>query len=108
MLLKKGFYVFSECSVVVSFIMRRFAVVSCVDGVYGTLEDARKCTGSAVSVKFQPRFSKERSILSNTLVIPLAPEQAMYNHDRISIGLARVIMKPIRKVDDSQIRRHVK
>jgi hypothetical protein len=36
-LLKKGFYVFSERSVVVDFIVRRFAVVSCVDGVYGTL-----------------------------------------------------------------------
>lgn len=51
---------------------------------------------------------RDESLLSNTLVVPLAPKQAMYNHNRISVGLARVIMEPIREVDNSQIRRRVK
>ena len=107
-LLEEGFYVFGECGVVVNLIVRGFAVVSCIDGIYGPLEDARKCTGSVVLVTIQKeKRSMGRVLLSNTLVVPLASEQAMYNYNRISIGLARVIMKPVRKVDDSQIRRCV-
>jgi hypothetical protein len=66
---------------------------------------------SALETPCQPNPSQDASrreaLLSNTLVVPLAPKQAMYNHDRISIGLARVIMEPIRKIDGSQIRRRV-
>ena len=49
----------------------------------------------------------ERHLLSDTLVVPLAPKQAMYNYNRISVRLARVIVEPIREVDDPQIRRRV-
>ena len=107
-LLEERFYVFGERGVVVDLIVRGFAVVSCIDGIYGPLEDARKCTGSVVLVTIQKIRSQERVLLSNTLVVPLASEQAMYNYNRISIALARVIMKPVRKIDDSQIRRCVK
>jgi hypothetical protein len=50
-LLEESLYIFGERGVVVDFIVRRFAVISRIDGVYGTLEDARKCTGNTMSAK---------------------------------------------------------
>jgi len=52
-LLEKGFYVFCEGGVVVDLIVGGFAVVSRVDGVYGTLEDACECTRDIMSVPIQ-------------------------------------------------------
>ena len=87
-LLEEGFYVFGEGGVVVDLIVGGFAVVSRVDGVYGTLEDA--CEGAGISCQSQSSYDSSRRgfLLSNTLVVPLAPKQAMYNHNRISVRLA--------------------
>jgi hypothetical protein len=43
-LFEKGFYVFGERSVRVYTVMWRVAVISGVDCVDGSFEDARKCT----------------------------------------------------------------
>jgi hypothetical protein len=106
-LLEESLYVFGEGGVVVDFIVRGFAVVSRVDGVYRTLEGACDCTGSIMSVRITKQYSREVSILCNTLIVPFTPKQAMHHHNWISISLARVIVKPIREVDDSQACRRV-
>lgn len=42
MLLEEGFDIFGERDIVVDLMVRRITVVSCVDGVYGAGEVARK------------------------------------------------------------------
>jgi hypothetical protein len=78
-LFEKGFYIFGERSVRVYTVMWRVAVISGVDCVDGSFEDARKCTNKYELVISQVFLKKKECscclrILSNTLVIPLAAE----------------------------------
>jgi hypothetical protein len=56
-LLEESLDIFGEGGVVVDFIVRGLAVVSGVDGVDGTLEGARDCTGSIMSVGITRHYS---------------------------------------------------
>jgi hypothetical protein len=81
-LLEEGFYVFGECGVVVDLIVRGFAVVSCIDGIYGPLEDARKCTGSVVLVTIQKKGLRGESYFPTPWLFLLLPN----NPCTITIG----------------------
>ena len=86
-LFEERLYVFSERGVRVDFDVGRFAVVSRVDGVYGPFENARERTGEDLVTVWIDSVERMH-VLSYTLVIPLASEQAMYDHNWISFGFA--------------------
>jgi hypothetical protein len=49
----------------------------------------------------------EEDLLAHALVVPLAAEQAVDNHNRVALGLPLVIVQVVCKVDDSQGRRRM-
>ena len=59
-LLEEGFCVFCEGGVVVDLIVGGFAMISRVDGVYGTLEDACEC--ARISCQSQSSYDNSREI----------------------------------------------
>ena len=83
-------------------------MISGVDGVYRSFEDAREGTARSMLVGMKAKASHGLHILSDALIVPLASKKAVYDHDWVSCGFARVIVEPICKVNDPQVRRSMK
>jgi len=56
----------------------------------------------ALSVGVNTDEERGNGVLCNALVVPFTSKQPMNNHDRVALGLAAVVMEPIREVYRTQ------
>ena len=74
MLLEEGFDIFSKGYIVVCLVVWGIAVVSCINGIYGTGELARKDTGGMlVPVRAHSNFETHLLTLWLFLLLPKRP-----------------------------------
>lgn len=80
-------------------------MVSCVDCVDWPREFAREDTGLSVRVCV---IHVRGLLLADTLVVPLATEQTMNDHDWVALCFAVVVVEFVRKINHAQAGRRVK
>jgi CO dehydrogenase/acetyl-CoA synthase alpha subunit len=87
--------VVGEGGISVCLVMRRFTVIACIEGIYGTAESARKCT---VNDGLALTRGNDRSVtvLANTSIVLPISEEAMYDHDRVALCVSLIIVKAVR------------
>lgn len=84
-------------------------MVARVEGVDGALEDAREGTEAGMSVTFWECSVWMRwvCVLSNALIVPFTPEEAVDNHNWVSIRGAFFIVESVCEIYCAQACRRV-